>query len=181
MIHVAVNVHNNVWTKAYYSTGSPFCPDLDDICASMGWICAFCGVMICVLLFPFIYIAICNVQYSFVSNVHHDEPIIHIIGFLLTVSIYLLMGYLIVKCQESKNSNRRNSEQHSTRWNTNIQMQTYNTRDLAVEIPSAPSGQIEVANLRTSYSECDLLNPPVNVSVIPESRAPSCMHQKIYI
>ena len=76
------------------------------------------------------------------------------------------MVNLMVKCQKS----------------TNIQMQTNTqtqSQDLAVEIPIGPSsGQIEMANLPTSYSECDLLNP-----LVPESPAPSdsSMNEKIYI
>ena len=130
MIHVAVNVHYDVWSKAIpASTGRPFCP----LCPDLADICAFCGLIICVILFPFIYHSVCIILNVFVSNVHHDEPIIKLIGLIITVLIYLLMVNLMVKCQKS----------------TNIQMQTNTqtqSQDLAVEIPigSSSSGQIEI-------------------------------------
>ena len=80
MIHVAVNVQNDVWSKAYISGSSPFCPDLDH---HMELICTFCGLMVCIILFPFIYNAICTVLYNFVSNLqnHDTNSIIQMIGF----------------------------------------------------------------------------------------------------
>ena len=144
MIHVAVNVQNDVWSKAYISGSSPFCPDLDH---HLELICTFCGLMVCIILFPFIYNAICTVLYNFVSNLqnHDTNSIIQMIALMITVLIYFMMGYFLVECHESKNTRQRNIGIHSTRWNTHIQKQTNTTQDFAVEITRpTSSGQIEI-------------------------------------
>ena len=67
------------------------------------------------------------------------------IGLMITILIYFMMGYFLVKCLESKNTRQRNIGIHGTIWNTHIQKQTNTTQDFAVEITRpTSSGQIEI-------------------------------------